>query len=343
MNRSTRHSVWLVLLFVICQWLAPDAVAPIRKAQASVTGITCNANITSISFGNVDPSYLSNFFSGNPNSNLQTTGFLTYSCQNTTASAKSVDICVSIRNPGGTTQRSLASSGSGTPTYQLYQDAGNANSWGSKSSTAWGNPYAATVAVPANGISTPVNVPVYASIDSNQFIFLFGNTGSYSATYGSGDVALDTGPVGGGCTAASGGGGITGFTISANVQRTCQVTTNPLTFPGTSTPSGTNGNTTLTVNCADGGTNYRVGLDEGKNYSGSSRRMRGGPSNSDYISYSLYQKADHTIPWGNTPGTDTQTGISKSQTFIVYGQVSAAQGAPPAGEYFDAVTVYVYY
>jgi len=336
---------WLALLFAACQWLAPSAIAPLSTAHASVAGVTCSANITSITFGNVDPSTYSDFiFGGNGNSNLQTTGFLTYTCQNITASAQNIAVCASLKNPGGTTQRSMAASGGGTINYQLYQDAGNTTSWGSKSPTTWGSPYAVTVVVPANGVSAPVTVPIYATIASSQFTtLLFGGTGSYSATYGGGDVALDTGPAANGCAGASGGGSITGFTVSANVALTCQVTTNPLTFPVTPTPSGVTGTATLTVNCNDGDTGYKVGLDNGKNYDGSNRRMRGGPTNSDYISYGLFQDSNDTIPWGNTVGSNTQTGTSKTQTFTVYGKVNTGQGAPPAGTYFDAVTVYVYY
>src|SRR6185312_14537025 len=62
---------WLALLFAACQWLAPSAIAPLSTAHASVAGVTCSANITSITFGNVDPSTYSDFiFGGNGNSNL---------------------------------------------------------------------------------------------------------------------------------------------------------------------------------------------------------------------------------------------------------------------------------
>lgn len=346
MIHRIRYWPGLALLFAICQWLAPTAFTPLGTAQASVPGVTCSANITSATFGNADPSALGlGNFSLNGNSNLQTTGFLTYYCTNTTATTQNIAICVGIGNPGGATQRTMNGPKKGTLIYQLYQDAGNSITWGSKSQPTWGSPYAATVAVPASGTSAPVTVPIYATIASSQVNWNTNTTGPYSALYGGGDVTFDTGPVGSGCTGASGGGSITGFTVSANMQATCQVTTNPLTFltPANGDPSAVTASTQLTVNCTDGDIGYQVGLDNGKNWNGTSRRMRGGPTHSDYISYGLYQDSGNTITWGNTYNSDTQVGTTSTQLFTVYGQVNAGQGMPAAGNYFDAVTVYVYY
>lgn len=352
MIRQLRCVFLVMLACAFCQWMAPARMSPIAPAWATVPGVTCNATMTSITFGNVDPTALGmgGFFgNGNGNSNLSTTGFLTYYCTNTTAAAQTITACFSIGNPGGATQRAMNGPGNNQLNYQLYQDAANSQPWGSKTNSAWGSPYAATISVPPNGTSTPVQLPVYATIASSQgFGGIFGGpqSGSYVALYGSGDVTLDTGPQTGGCNAASGGGTINGFQVSANVQQTCQVTTNPLTFatPIGGDPSGVTASTTLQVACT-AHTGYQVGLDNGKNFDGTNRRMRGGPTNSDYISYGLYQDSADAIPWGNTTGTggNTVTGTSSTQTFTVYGKVNANQGMPAAGNYFDAVTVYVYY
>lgn len=352
MIRQLRCVLLTMFVCALCQWMAPARMSAVTSAAAAVAGVSCTASMTSISFGNVDPTTLGIgglFGNGNGNSNLSTTGFLTYYCTNTTAAAQTITACFSIGNPGGATQRAMTGPGNTQLNYQLYQDANNSQPWGSKTSSSWGNPYAATVSVPPNGTSTPVQLPVYATIASGQGLGgIFGapQSGNYTATYGSGDVTLDTGPETGGCNAASGGGTITGFQVSANVQQTCQVTTNPLTFPTPAggDPSGVTATTTLQVSCTSH-TGYQVGLDNGKNFDGSNRRMRGGPTNSDYISYGLYQNSGNSIPWGNTPGTggNTVTGSTSSQTFTVYGKVNTGQGPVNAGDYFDAVTVYVYY
>jgi len=316
-------------------------MAPLAAAQASVAGVTCTATITGINFGNVDPSLLGpGLFSGNGNSNLQTTGFLTYYCSNATSIQKNVDVCISLANPGGGAQRAMGSPGNGAISYQLYTDANNANTWGSKNASTWGSPYSTTVTVPATGTSAPTTVPIYATIDSSQLWFT--GSGNYSANYGGGDVSIDTGPSG--CATASGGGTISGFTVSAAMRPTCQVYTDTLDFGVATTgdPSNATATTMITVACSRH-TGYRVGLDNGKNYNGDTRRMRGGPMHNDYVPYGLYRDTNCTVPWGNTDGTDTVTGNTSSQDFRVCGKIPPNLGMLPDGDYFDAVTVYVYY
>ncbi len=334
--------LWLGALFALCQWLAPAGLAPLSTAQASVAGINCTATVTSINFGIADPSLLGqSLFNGNGNSNLQTTGYVTYFCTNSTAVARTVDVCISLGNPGGGAQRSLTNAGNGAISYQLYKDPSGQNTWGSNASpSTWGTPFVAAASVPASGTTAPVTVPIYATLAANQSWFT--GSGTYSALYTNADVGIDTG-TSGGCTGTS-GGTIVGFKVMATLQPTCQVYTDALDFgvAATGDPSNATATTTLTVAC-NRHTGYRVGLDTGKNYDGTTRRMRGGPTHSDYVPYALYSGINCTLPWGNTDGTDTQTGSTATQDFVVCGKIPPNQGMPPAGDYRDAVTVYVYY
>jgi len=349
MIRRIRIWLWLGGLFALCQWLAPAGMTPLDAAQASVAGVSCSATITSVTFGNVDPSYWGLDATFNGNSNLQTTGFLTYYCSNTNAVAKTIDACISIGNPGGATQRSMDGPHNGNLDYQLFLDVNGTQGWGSKYNTPgkWGTPYVRSVPVPAAlggvpGTSPPVTVPIYAQIDASQVSYNSNKTGNYSALYGGGDVAFDTGASGVGCAGASGGGSIGGFMVSANMQKTCQVTTSPMDFGvANGDPSGLTATTTLTVAC-NFHNGYRVGLDNGKNYQNGSRQLRGGPTHSDYVAYQLYRDSGFNNVWGNTDGTDTQPS-NASDSYTVYGRIAANQGMPAGGDYFDAVTVYVYY
>ncbi len=365
MIRRIRHGLWLTLLCVLCQWLAPAAVVPLGAVYASVAGVSCNGTITNLSFGNVDPTSSGLYdnaptggntgsLSGNTNANLQTTGYLTYYCTNTNATPQSITICVSIGNRNRSAQRSMSSANSNKAlNYQLYQDAAYAATWGSAYANTWGNPYSSTINVPANGTSAPLTVPIYAVIAQSQNNWKMKSPGPYNDSYGNSAVKLDTSPSGTGCQTYSSGNTISGFTVSANVQATCYVSTNLLTFP--TSPSGTartiTATTTLTVNCADGDTFYDIGLDNGQNYgmgsASGARAMRGGPTFSGYISYDLYADSGYQNRWGNNYGVDTYRAIgptpisSNQQTFTVYGRVLTTPSVP--GNYYDAVTVYVYY
>lgn len=332
---------WIVALLAAAQWFAPARMAPIRSAIAAVAGITCNAVVTDVNFGNV----------GTPRPpghavidiNTSTTGYLTYYCTNTTATPQSITACISLGSPGGKNPRQV-SSGGNSMNYNLFQDAAGTIPWGSIYRTTWGTARMVPISVPANGTSAPTTLPIYATITANQST----QAGTYTDTYGQGDVAMDV--VSGNqttCPTSAGGATWIGFRVSATVAQTCQVTTNPLTFPpvtstGLNTSSAT-ASTTLTVQCTGNHTGYQVGLDNGQNFNGT-RRMRGGPTFSNYINYGLYQDPQYQTAWGNNVGSNTVTGTANPQTFTVYGSVPANPTASyPAGNYFDVVTVFVYY
>ena len=92
----------------------------------------------------------------------------------------------------------------------------------------------------------------------------------------------------------------------------------------------------VTVTCVSSTTPYNVLLGAGANYS-SARRMASG---TNYVPYELYRDSGRTQVWGETIGTDTQTGTGTS-TFTVYGRVPNLAYA--AGNYTDTVLVTVDY
>lgn len=92
----------------------------------------------------------------------------------------------------------------------------------------------------------------------------------------------------------------------------------------------------VTVTCFSSTTAYNVQLGNGGNYS-SGRRMVSG---SNLVPYELYRDALRTQLWGDTIGTNTQTGAG-TQTFQVYGRVPSVNFA--SGNYTDTVQVTVDY
>ena len=67
-------------------------------------------------------------------------------------------------------------------------------------------------------------------------------------------------------------------------------------------------------------------------------------SGTNALNYQLYSDSGRSTIWGNTPGTDTVTGVGTGLAVdhTVFGAVPAAQ-VVPAGDYGDTVTVRIYY
>jgi spore coat protein U-like protein len=132
--------------------------------------------------------------------------------------------------------------------------------------------------------------------------------------------------------------------VSATVSKTCLVSNGTLAF-GTYSPvsaSPTDNTATFTVACTKN-TAATIGLNTGSNASGSIRRLSDGGGTPSYLSYELYQDAARSAVWGNTAGSwvaNTSTS-NATQTFTVYGRISALQDVPSTATYNDSVTITV--
>jgi len=134
----------------------------------------------------------------------------------------------------------------------------------------------------------------------------------------------------------------TTFQVTATVQATCLISATALAF-GTYTGSLITATSTISVTCTNT-TPYNVGLDAGlaTGATVTTRKMQG-PSGA-LLAYALYRDAAHTNNWGNTVGTDTQsgTGNGSAQALTVYGQLAASQYVTP-GSYSDTITATISY
>lgn len=131
------------------------------------------------------------------------------------------------------------------------------------------------------------------------------------------------------------------FTVTANVATNCNVVANNLDFGAYSgvNVNATTGTTTINAACTTG-TPYTLGLNQGTSPGATvTTRAMTGPG-ATVLNYGLFQDAGHTINWGNTPGSDTEsgTGIGAIQTFTVFGDIPASQHPAP-GNYSDTITV----
>jgi spore coat protein U-like protein len=136
----------------------------------------------------------------------------------------------------------------------------------------------------------------------------------------------------------------TTFRVSASVQAVCEITATDLSFGTYTSQAGTPllGTTLLRATCTPGST-YNVGLNEGTS-PGATVNQRKMVAGSQALNYQLYSDSARSTIWGNTPGTDTVTGVGTGlvQDHTVFGSVPAAQ-VIPAGQYSDTITVRVYY
>jgi spore coat protein U domain-containing protein, fimbrial subunit CupE1/2/3/6 len=130
----------------------------------------------------------------------------------------------------------------------------------------------------------------------------------------------------------------TSFADTANVMPGCAISAGDLQF-FTYTGAQRDARSEITVSCTNS-TRWNVGLNPGT-YPGATvttRRMTGPKKNSS-LSYSLFRNSGRTQNWGETIGSDTEsgTGTGNPQTLDVYGRVPASQ-SPAAGGYEDTIT-----
>ena len=102
---------------------------------------------------------------------------------------------------------------------------------------------------------------------------------------------------------------------------------------------------TILIRCSAGAT-YTVGLNDGNNAVGGTRRMRSG---SNYLSYEIYKTASSPDRWGavgsarrGSETADTNAGVYDSVTtqgFDYRAAVLSGQATPPAGTYTDTILV----
>ncbi len=137
----------------------------------------------------------------------------------------------------------------------------------------------------------------------------------------------------------------TNFTVQITIQAACQINSAGNLDFGTNGVIGSNIDATsdVIVQCT-ASTPFSLGLSAGAGSGATvANRLMTSPAGAT-ISYSLYTTAAHSTVWGNTVGTDRQTGTGTGapQTFTVYGRVPA-QTTPAVGVYTDTVTATLNY
>lgn len=153
-------------------------------------------------------------------------------------------------------------------------------------------------------------------------------------------VALSTFPI-----AAQQSGTSAALSVTASVSKNCTISTTPVNFgaydpvvANASSPQDSTGS--VTVACTKGA-NARVGLDDGANSQGSTRRMQ--QSASAHLNYEIYKDAARTSRWGTTVDESLDLGAAPNRnprTYPAYGRIPAGQDAT-VGSYTDTVVATV--
>ena len=133
------------------------------------------------------------------------------------------------------------------------------------------------------------------------------------------------------------------FNVTITLTAQCIVSnaTN-MNFPATGLLSAAvNQTSTFDVTCSNA-LPYTVGLNAGLNPTGPQRRMLGGVSNTEFVSYNLYSDAARTVAWGNAAGSWVSgAGTGAAAPYTVYGQVPPQATPSAAANYTDTVTITV--
>src|SRR6266702_7711357 len=102
----------------------------------------------------------------------------------------------------------------------------------------------------------------------------------------------------------------TTFTVTLTLENDCQIAANTLNFGNSGViAANIDQTTTMTVTCSNGAP-YNVGLDAGS-VSGSTvanRLLAGTGTPAPTVAYQLYRDSARSLVWGQTVGTDTQSG-----------------------------------
>lgn len=335
-----RSLVAIALLLASLCW-------PAQRAHATTT---CSASTTSLSFGTVTGT-----------ANVDNTALVTVTCNTfglSVLAAARVRMCLNIgagvNGNNQTDPRRMTDSFGDPLQFQIYRDSARGQIWGDSSIPATPTPVMIDLqySVPLLGGGGNTSATLYARVPVQAGLAAGGYSNPFTGSHTRLDYRYNEIIVGvpyypSSCTSGGdGGGSITfPFTASATVPNDCIIgSADNLEFGSVAgtIAADRDQTSTLTFTCT-GRTAWNVGLDNGQNASGNSRRMRLGTSN-NYVTYELYRDAARTQRWGTTIGTDTATGTGSGgvQSLTVHGRVPATQ-AVPAGLYQDVVTVTVTY
>jgi len=316
--------------------LMPLALALFFVQIQGAAAQTCSFSNTGVDFGNVNLT-TGSFYSA--------TGTLTSSCSGT--AGQTVRICANFNAGSGGVDPSgdprYLVQGATRLNYNLFKSNGIGQVWGSYTWSPAPRPPAISVTLGANGTGSTATT-IYGRLYNSQTGI---PTGTFLSLFSGTNTQIDYGySTSFNCTSTlSSRVQNVSFTVRATNNSSCTVTTGALDF-GTQADLTAIRDTTNTIGVTcTAGTVYTVGLNGGLSgaINPTLRRMTNAATPL-YITYGIYRDASRTQPWGDTSGSNTNsgTGTGGPQSFTGYGRVPV-QPTPNALVYTDTVVVTVTY
>lgn len=303
-------------------------------APSSAEAATCNASVTSVNLG----SSLSPLTAGT----VDATATLNFSCT-ALASFIPVTLCPNIVGGSGGSdsggQRFMLGPGGVVLPFQIYQDAGRTQVWGSSLVSTFGSTPTIT-ANPGSGSSINVNRTVYLRLTTTTASL----PGDYSTSFTGQTFIWGLNLLS--CAGVTVGATLVPatFTFNAKLVPDCTIATGALNFGSVGVLSAPkDAQSSLSVTCTNS-TPYSIGLDDGQQgLSPAARRMKLG---TELVTYGLYKDSGRNLPWGGpsygAAFTAGGTGTGGAQPLTVYGRVPA-QTTPSPGSYGDQVIATITY
>jgi len=295
-------------------------------------GQSCNFNISNFNFGNLNLG-----LGGTP----PTSGSFTAQCAGKPNAT--ITICPNLGDgTGGSNSGTprLMKFGTSTVPYNFYQPNGQV--WGSY---VW--PYAPRPPILSLTLDSAGNGSLSQAIDAAiTGLASTSVAGTYTSVYSAGHTLIDYGYAPGhSCAVQSTRAARPAFTVSAQNNASCNIAATTMSFGtvGALTTAQSAANK-IGITCTNG-VKYSVGLSFGINGGTSpTNRFMANPASGQKITYAMYQDANQTQGWGNTPGVDTQagSGTGLTQNLAAFG-VLPPQATPSPGTYSDIVVVTVNY